>query len=401
MAQGFASEGFEVILGADLNPVALATFSRNFPGARALQVDLGRCDPFAMLHQLGLEPGELDCLVGGPPCQGFSKNVPASKRCADDPRNLLVLRFLDFIRVFQPKVVLMENVAEMMNAYQETYTQEVLAALGDMGYEAKSGRVSAVDYGVPQYRRRAFFFANRLGVPVEFPEPTHVPPGHAPLLVEAGIVREYVTVWEAIGDLPSLEAGEGESPCSYLREPVSYYQEMMREGAHFLYDHVARRLAGPQLERVRHLAPGEGEGVEALPDHLRPRMGYSGAYARLSPYEPARTITRWVFHPGSGRYYHPYDNRVITIREAARLQSFPDTFVFEGTYIQKAHQVGEAVPPLLARAFAREVKRALLNEPKAPRGERGFLDAPIPDQNGTLPLGFRKPGRVAFDRGTI
>jgi DNA (cytosine-5)-methyltransferase 1 len=102
-----------------------------------------------------------------------------------------------------------------------------------------------------------------------------------------------------------------------------------------------------------------GEGVDALPKHLRPRSGYSGAYARLIPGEPARTITRWVFHPGSGRFYHPYDNRVITIREAARLQSFPDWFAFEGTYIQKSHQVGEAVPPLLAQAFAAEVKKAL------------------------------------------
>lgn len=144
-----------------------------------------------------------------------------------------------------------------------------------------------------------------------------------------------------------------------MKEPETEYQALMRSGSGLLFDHVARPLRKTQLERVKHLEPGKGEGYKSLPIHLRPRNGYSGAYGRLIPNEPARTITRWVFHPGSGRYYHPFDNRVITIREAGRLQSFPDWFVFEGSYIQKSHQVGEAVPPLLAQAFAEKVHSLL------------------------------------------
>lgn len=124
-----------------------------------------------------------------------------------------------------------------------------------------------------------------------------------------------------------------------------------------VHDHVARKLTPVQLKRIQNLGPGES--IKHLPAEMRPAKGYSGAYGRLVANEPARTITRWVFHPGSGRFIHPHDDRVITIREAARLQSFPDSFVFKGTYIQKSHQVGESVPPLLARRIAERVKEVL------------------------------------------
>jgi DNA (cytosine-5)-methyltransferase 1 len=362
LAWGFEEQGFTVLLGADVKSVALGTFARNFPQAIAMNEDLSRYSPRRLMEDLGLKSGELDCLVGGPPCQGFSKNVPARHRFLDDPKNQLVLTFLEFVKVFKPKVLLLENVAEMVNAYEQVYTSEALGLLERLGYEAGSTRLLATDYGVPQLRRRAFFFANRIGASVRIPEPTYLAPGENPGLFNWETARRYVTVWEAISDLPPLKSGEGSSPCEYATEPKTEYQRQMRKGSTALYDHVARSLTKPQLDRVKHLRPGSGEGADALPMHLRPRKRYSGAYARLKPEEPARTITRWVFHPGSGRYYHPYDNRVITIREAARLQSFPDNFVFEGTYIQKASQIGEAVPPLLSQAFARETKSALLGE---------------------------------------
>lgn len=362
LSWGFEEEGFTLLLGADLRETALRTYVRNFPQATPLEKDLTDYSPHLLMARLGLNEGDLDCLVGGPPCQGFSKNVPARHRYLDDPKNRLVLRFIDFVRALRPKVVLLENVAEMVNAYDQAYTSEVKEAFHGMGYEIQSVRLLAADFGVPQLRRRAFFFANRLGRPVVIPESTHLPTGTNPGLFNWRTAQPYISVWEAIGDLPSLESGGGASPTEYTTEARTEYQRLMRNGSSHLHDHVARDLTGPQLERVRHLRPGEGEGVEALPRHLRPRSGYSGAYARLRPHEPARTITRWVFHPGSGRYYHPYDNRVITIREAARLQSFPDRFVFEGTYVQKASQVGEAVPPLLAKAFAQEAKRILASQ---------------------------------------
>lgn len=361
ISTGFENEGFQVLLGADLNGRALRTFAHNFPDAQALQVDLNSVNPKFLLPELNLKSGALDCLVGGPPCQGFSKNVPARNRRMGDPRNRLMLTFLEFVKALQPKFVLIENVAEMLNSYEEAYKSAILEALEGLGYRATVRRLLAADYGVPQLRRRTFFFANRIGVPPSLPKPSRLAPREREGLFTHQLPKGYVSVWEAIGDLPTLCAGEGESPCDYPEPPQTEYQKVMRVSAGKLFDHIARALTKPQMDRVKHLRPGEGEGVEALPHHLRPKNGYSGAYARLIPDEPARTITRWVFHPGSGRFYHPFDYRVITIREAARLQSFPDWFVFQGTYIQKSHQVGEAVPPLLAQAFAKEIKRALVN----------------------------------------
>jgi DNA (cytosine-5)-methyltransferase 1 len=359
ISTGFKNEGFQVLLGADINPHALKTFQRNFPKAKAVETDLSGINPQELLRTMGLKSGELDALVGGPPCQGFSKNVPARNRYHSDPRNKLLLTYIDFVRVFKPKFVVIENVAEMMNGFKGAYTEEIVGSLEKAGYEVEFERLLAADYGVPQLRRRAFFFANRVGVPVTVPAVRRLAPKGEPDLFTKELPYGYVNVWDAIGDLPSLEAGEGNNPCEYAKKPASDYQRLMRAKSEKLHDHVARKLTDPQLERVKHLRPGMGEGVDALPKHLRPKSGYSGAYARLIPDEPARTITRWVFHPGSGRFYHPYDDRVITIREAARLQSFPDWFVFDGTYIQKSHQVGEAVPPLLAQAFAAEIAKAL------------------------------------------
>ena len=359
ISAGFKGEGFEVLLGADINPHALKTFKRNFPQAKAIETDLSEVDPKDLLRSLQLKSGELDTLVGGPPCQGFSKNVPARNRYHGDPRNRLLLTYIEFVRVFKPTFVLIENVAEMMNGFEGAYTEEIISSLEKFGYNVESERLLAADYGVPQLRRRTFFFANRIGVPVTVPAARRLAPKEERSLFTKELPFGYVSVWDAIGDLPSLKDGEGNNPCKYAKQPATDYQRLMRACHENVHDHVARKLTGPQLERVQHLRPGMGEGMNALPKRLRPRSGYSGAYARLMPDEPARTITRWVFHPGSGRFYHPYDDRVITIREAARLQSFPDWFVFEGTYIQKSHQVGEAVPPLLAQAFAAEIANAL------------------------------------------
>ncbi|MBK8834783.1 MAG: DNA cytosine methyltransferase [Anaerolineae bacterium] len=152
----------------------------------------------------------------------------------------------------------------------------------------------------------------------------------------------------------------------YADPPATPYQIGMRAGSPLLRDHVARPLRPTQAARLASIGPGQG--LRDLPDALRPRSGYSGAYGRLTWEAPAPTITRWVFHPGSGRYGHPRDPRVITIREAARLQSFPDSFTFCGTYIQKAHQVGNAVPPLLMRALAVEMARLLTGDRGPGRG---------------------------------
>jgi DNA (cytosine-5)-methyltransferase 1 len=372
LSTGFLEEGFEIIASVEINAVAVKTYARNFPRTHIFNQDIRDIDPSDLRRNLGLERGELDCLIGGPPCQGFSKNVPAMKRFLDDPRNKLMQVFLAFVKEFRPKAVLIENVAEIVKAFDGTVSNEVLSEL-NADYSAKVRVLNARDYGIPQIRRRAFFLASRVKG-IEFPEPTHsamteeqkpsLYGNHQATLFDEYQLRmlthrqePYVSVWDAIGELPSLDNGEGENPCEYTSEPQTPYQRLLRENATVLHDHVARRLTPIQYQRISLL--GEGQSMPNLPEELRAKKGYSGAYGRLISNEPARTITKWVFHPGSGRFGHPYDNRVITIREAARLQSFPDWFVFEGTYLQKSSQVGEAVPPLLVRKLADSLAKNL------------------------------------------
>jgi DNA (cytosine-5)-methyltransferase 1 len=300
------------------------------------------------LDETGIEREYIDCIIGGPPCQGFSKNVPRSNRFLEDSRNLLVTRFLEFVRVIRPKIVVMENVAEIVNAFDGAFTDEILTLLRSWGYSADVRIFDAADLGVPQHRRRAFFFGSRCGN-VGFPELSHSRPDDQ-LSLFPGQMKSYVTVWEAIGDLPSLKHGEGGDQSEYATEPFSEYQKQMRSDTKTLYNHVARPLRPKQYARLSSIAPGEG--AKELPDELKPKSYYSGAYGRLTKDMVCRTLTRWMFHPGSGRFGHPVDVRTITIREAARLQSFSDSFVFDGSFTQASSQIGNSVPPIIMQAFA-------------------------------------------------
>ena len=238
----------------------------------------------------------------------------------------------------------MENVAEMRNGFDQQYTETISSKLSDAGYCVSHIVLNAADFGVPQRRRRAFFLASRDGIRFAPPDQTHARSDTNPSLFGQ---EKHVTVWDAIGDLPSVRHDSAQNDFSYPAEPRTPYQRIMREQSSCVLNHRPRKLAPLQLERLKALKPGQS--LRDLPAHLSVRGGYSGAYGRLTKDMIAPTITRWVFHPGSGRWGHPVDDRVITIREVARLQSFPDTFSFEGSYNDQAGQLGNAVPPLLIR----------------------------------------------------
>jgi DNA (cytosine-5)-methyltransferase 1 len=349
MSWGLELAGFTTIAGVDHWQPATNTFALNHPRAAAISADLTALTPADLLARIGARPGEIDCLIGGPPCQGFSKNVPAAYRFLEDPRNLLFRSYLDFVAVLRPRVVVMENVAEIYMAYAGAVRDEILATLDRLGYRAIAKVMVASDFGVPQMRRRCLFFASRTSAVPRFPDPTHGPSTYG-----ANGRKLRTSAWAAISDLPRLENGEGVEPMEYDDAPQNEYQELMRARSEELYDHVTRRLNEKQYSRIASIGPGQG--LRELPEHLRPAAGYSGAYGRLDFEMLAPTITRWVFHPGSGRFCHPREPRLLTIREAARLQSFTDDFRFSGTYIQKAHQVGNAVPPFLMRALAPAIR---------------------------------------------
>jgi DNA (cytosine-5)-methyltransferase 1 len=254
----------------------------------------------------------------------------------------------------------MENVAEMANAFEGAFREEIEARFAEFGYKVEYQVHNAAEHGVPQRRRRVVFLASRTGVLPALPRPKCQVGLSDGTHMAGGAPTGSVSVWDAIGDLSPVREGRGTGG-TYASEPFSAYQRMMRSAcASSVTDHVERKLQPTQQARYDALAPGEG--LRELPDHLRPNSGYSGAYGRLTKEMIAPTITRWCFHPGSGRFGHPVEQRILTIRELARLQSFSDDFRFSGTNQQKSWQVGNAVPPLLAEAFAQEIARVLKGE---------------------------------------
>jgi DNA (cytosine-5)-methyltransferase 1 len=361
---GLERAGFKVIAGIDIEKKYLASYSHNFPESKAINLDITKISAQDFFNQFELKPRDLTILVGGPPCQGFSKNVPRKNRFLEDPKNLLVKSFLDYCEYIQPEMILMENVAEMKNGFDQIYSLEVISRLVGAGYTVTSVVLNAADYGVPQRRRRAFFMANRYGVNYSIPRQTHKAPSKNQLSTNDLFgVPSHISVWDAIGDLPELEHGKGTEKTPYKFKPQNEFQELMRGQLAITSNHIARNMQPKQYERMSSLLPGQGN--KDLPPHLQTKGGFSGAYGRLTKSMVSPTITRWVFHPGSGRWGHPVDIRTLSIREIARIQSFPDTFEFVGSFTDQAGQLGNAVPPLLAETIARSMLNQLATFRKA------------------------------------
>ncbi len=359
LTTGFHLAGFRTICAIDHNPTALATFKHNYPQTKFILVnDIRTVNIRDLRLALQLDREELTAIIGGPPCQGFSRNIPAGYRYLEDERNQLYKTFLEFVKEFRPLYVVMENVPEILKAYNGTIREEITRQLERMGYGITSKSLNAANYGVPKTRARAFLVGCLNGMAPILPEPTHQGDIKSltsnkktiQLSILPAIALPMVTVRDAIGDLPVLDAGQEYTAQTYICEPKTDYQALLRRGSSKLVNHIARKLSPIQMSRAKVLT--EGQDARNLPPALAPKKHYSGAYGRLYWDKPARTITRWVFHPGSGRFFHPTQNRTITIREAARLHSYPDKFHFLGSYIQMADQIGESVPPLLTKAIA-------------------------------------------------
>lgn len=373
---GLMNAGFEVVFASDISPACAATHQRNFPSVRFHHGDIQQLDGGDVLRQLGLVPGELDLLIGGPPCQGFSI---LGQRQLDDPRNGL---FGEFIRVageMRPKAIVIENVPGLATLHGGVILEWIGHSFRELGYNVECAELLAAQYGVPQMRWRMFFVAwrNDLGLtPIGFPQPTHGRLGIGDLVPNRTVTKEqsdgFLTIRDAIGDLPPVNSGE--QTTSYDRPPQGAYQEAMRRFAGpSLHNHYAPRLSAVNIQRIQHLQPGQD--WRDLPRELLPAgmqrallKDHTRRFRRMTWDGVARSIITRFRDPKSGEYSHPEQTRTISIREAARIQSFPDWFVFEGTNTEQYDQVGNAVPVLLARAVAEHIKRALY----------GVLEASLP-----------------------
>ena len=344
LSEGFRQAGFDVLAGNDIDPFAAQTFAASHPGAQFIPGPIENLSASDFLDATGLRKGQLDCLIGGPPCQAFS--VYNHKRGLHDKRSGLFYEYLRIVEGLQPKWVVLENVTGIRSAGGGQAVEGILAGLANLGYRAETRILRAEEYGVPQERRRIFFLGNRLDEPISWPAPTHGP----------GLLP-FVTVWDAIGDLPHLNNGEDPGrPLPYRAPPATDYQVMLRGNSTDVFNHAAPRLAAINLMRMKHIPEGgswRDIPVELLPAGMKRarRCDHTKRYGRLRKDGLSSTIlTKCDLHWGA--FVHPEQDRAVTVREAARLQSFPDWFAFAGPRTEQYVQVGNAVPPLLGRKLA-------------------------------------------------
>jgi DNA (cytosine-5)-methyltransferase 1 len=343
LSEGFRQAGFRVLAGSDYDEAAGRTFSATHPdalfiGGRIQDLSVGR-----LLNTIGLKCGELDVLVGGPPCQGYS--VYNHNRGVDDPRAGLFREYLRIVAGLRPRWLVMENVSGLTSIANGKIIEEIKSGMSELGYEVQFKLLKAEEYGVPQVRRRLFFIANRIGAEISFPRPTH----GADLL-------PLVTIWDAISDLPEIGNGSGGDLQTYGSAPGSRFQAALRGNRKHVANHSAPKLSPVNMERMKHVPSGgswRDIPLDLLPEGMKraKRSDHTKRYGRPRKTDLACTIlTKCDVHWGA--YIHPEQNRAITVREAARLQSFPDSFVFCGSRTEQYVQVGNAVPPLLGRAVA-------------------------------------------------
>lgn len=338
LSKGFMDAGFDILVGVDNDQAALNTFAKNHNGAIAMNADLSKQETFDEIKKIAGNRS-IDVIIAGPPCQGFSLT---GSRNFDDKRNKLYLAVIEMVKQYQPKGFIIENVPGMATLYDGQIKNEILKRFKKLGYNIECQILCAADYGVPQLRRRLIFMGIRkdIGTPC-FPKPKFQP-------------SQYITCREAISDLPSRESELGDEEDKYVTEPLTIYQRLMRGDAKILYNHVATNHTQMVKDTIA-LVP-EGGNYKDLPPGWGESRKFNEAWTRYDGDKPSKTIDT-----GHRNHFHYKYNRVPTIRENARLQSFPDDFVFTGTRTQQNRQVGNAVPPLLGQALA-EVMLKIITE---------------------------------------
>ena len=343
LSQGFRDAGCNIISAVEINKNLSQTFRNNFKKTKIFEEDISKVKSKDLL----VNESKVDIVIGGPPCQGFSmsgKRIRGNGIFLNDKRNKLFKEFVRIINDLKPKIFLMENVPGILNIFQGKTKNQILSIFESIGYDAKVKVLLAADYGVPQLRKRAFFIGNNLGIDPEF-------------LFPPKINKDYITVEDAIFDLPFIKSGQGEFETIYKKKPSTEYQKKMRAGVKKLYNHISTKHDDKIINIIKMLK--EGEGRNNLPKKFQTKSIHSGSYMRIIKNKPSYTITTRFDTPPVGRVTHPIADRALTAREAARLQSFPDDFIFIGKRTHVGIQIGNAVPPLLAYEIAKNLKNRL------------------------------------------
>lgn len=344
-SKGFEQAGFDIKFGIDVWKDAVITYQRNFPGAVALNDDIINIDGNDILRMTRLSENEIDVIIGGPPCQGFSVS---GKRLIDDERNKLYKSFVRLVSELKPKAFVMENVPGLVRLFKGQVAEQVISDFSDIGYRVQMRILSSDNYGVPQQRRRVFFVGlnnKKIRADLEYTYPT-------PIMGD-GTDIPALTCSDAISDLDFVpdDRSLGED-IPYKLSAQCDYQQKMREGSKSILNHSIT-LHNDKTKKIIAMVPNGGN-YKDLPEELQDTRKVHIAWTRMNSDKPCFTIDT-----GHNHHFHYKANRVPTVRESARIQSFPDTFEFIGIKTSQLRQVGNAVPPLLAEAVGKSIIKVL------------------------------------------
>jgi DNA (cytosine-5)-methyltransferase 1 len=332
LSLGFQQAGFDIALAIEVDSEISDSYKKNHSSVEMITDDITQLD----IHDIfSSYIGIVDVIVGGPPCQGFSQK--GKRRSINDNRNFLFKYYYNIVRLIKPKYFLMENVPNLLTTGQGYFKKEIDSLFKEIGYSLSADVLRASDFGIPQERCRAVILGKHSSIPLALPT--------APL--------KKISIWDAISDLSYLDSSEGEFEQDYRLPPKTNYQKTLRNSSRKLYNHQATKHSRIALERMCMIPHNCTQKV--LPVEHQTKSIYSGTWTRMSANETAVTITTRFDTPSSGQFTHPFLDRAITVREAARIQSFPDSFIFYGTKSSQMKQVGNAVPPLLANSIARQI----------------------------------------------
>jgi len=341
---GFEMAGFRTLLGVDIHSPSLASFRRNHPHAAAILGDIAKVTEDDIRDVVGEQ--SVTVVSAGVPCQGFS--LSNRKRWQDDDRNFLFKEFVRFVEILEPEVIMLENVSGMRSTKGGQFVLDITTAMSEAGrgYVVESRLLNSADYGVPQTRKRLIFIGHKKNGSSDYrfqwPEATHIPRSEGQKRLFEDGRPDYVTVGEAFCDLPSMESGESSNSYTMPGSKTNPFVKLMRGRKRKIENHDAGNPTDDVVQRVSRTKQGE-----PMYKKFRQRI-------RLHLNKPSPTVVSGGIRP-QFQYGHPTDARGLSVRERARLMSFPDSFVFEGGVVMGRVQTGQAVPPLLAKAVAEQV----------------------------------------------
>lgn len=356
LSYGFAhDDNFEIVAANEILPNMAKAYELNHPSVKVYCKDIKDFGIEDLKKDFGIKKGEIDLIVGGPPCQAYST---VGKRLIDDPKGKLFQEYYRILKELDPKVFLFENVKGLLSMQGGELLKTIILLFESLGYKVVYKVLNSADYGAPQVRERVIIIGTKLNTKFNYPEPTHYNPEEGKTLL-TNELKPYLTLAEAISDLPFIKSSE--ESFEYSTEPANEFQKLMRKNApEKLMDHNAPNN-NENLVKIMENLP-DGGTPNDLPEELRPKSGFANTYCRLWWNRPSTTITRNLSTPSSSRCIHPKAPRPLTTREGARIQCFPDNYVFFGSRSDKNLQIGNAVPTFLSSALKDSIKKHFLEE---------------------------------------